>query len=85
MSSNQQLSPADQAAQRELQDFLKMEQQKAQFQEQVHEFTDMCFDKCITKLGNKLDKSDEGCLTNCVERFLDTSSFLLKRLQSMAS
>lgn len=77
-------SAADEAAQRELQQFLQIENQKARFQAQVHQFTDMCWDKCLagSRLGNKLDRSDENCLGNCVERFLDTGIFLVKRLES---
>jgi len=94
--------------------FIEVEQQKARFQTAVHEFTDMCFEKCIStpgppsrcalspclrahalvsrgrrcirrrrtaKPGSKLDKSEEACLSNCVERFLDVSNVVVQRLQ----
>jgi hypothetical protein len=38
-------SYAEEAAQKELQQFLAVENQKARFQQQVHTFTDMCWDK----------------------------------------
>lgn len=37
----------DAATQRELEQFLALENQKARFQTQVHSFTDRCWDKCI--------------------------------------
>ena len=75
---------AEEAAKRELQEFLAVEQQKARFQQQVHEFTDMCWDKCVAKINNKLDRSEENCLGNCVERYLDTTQFLLRRLGTLS-
>ncbi|ORZ38913.1 Tim10/DDP family zinc finger-domain-containing protein, partial [Catenaria anguillulae PL171] len=72
----------DAASQQELQAFLESENSKARVQSQVHTFTEMCFNKCVTKAGNRLSSSEESCLSNCVERFLDTSIFIVKRLQS---
>ena len=80
----QQLSPADRMAQQELQQFLQSESVKQRFQAQVHQFTDMCWDKCITKVGKKLDRSDESCLGYCVERYLDAGQLLVKRLEKFA-
>ena len=83
---NNNLTPADEAAQRELQQFLQNENVKARFQQQVHHFTDLCWDKCMTvKLGNKLDRSEESCLGNCVERYLDVGQMLVKRLEKYAN
>lgn len=59
------------AIQKQLTEFVELEQQKMEFQSQVNTFTDMCWDKCIAKINNKLDKSEENCLGNCVERFFD--------------
>ncbi|KAI7892311.1 Tim10/DDP family zinc finger-domain-containing protein [Mucor mucedo] len=71
--------------QRELAQFLEAEQAKARVQEVVHNMTDTCWDKCISKVNNKLDRSEEACLANCVDRFLDTSLFIVKRLEDMRS
>jgi len=76
------MAKLDQQAQRELQQFIEMEQQKARFQASVHNLTEMCFDKCISKPGGKLDKSEEACLAYCVDRFLDTSALFMSRLSS---
>jgi import inner membrane translocase subunit TIM8 len=67
----------DAASQAELQKFLEQENSKARVQSQVHQFTTLCWEKCVTKIGNRLSSSDEQCLTNCVERFLDTSIFIV--------
>lgn len=37
----------DAASQRELEQFLQLEQQKQKFQASVHQFTDRCWEKCI--------------------------------------
>ncbi|XP_077139497.1 mitochondrial import inner membrane translocase subunit Tim8 A isoform X1 [Ranitomeya variabilis] len=41
----------------------------------------VCMDKCMEKPGPKLDARCEGCFVNCVERFIDTSQFILNRLE----
>uniref|UniRef100_T1DFV4 Mitochondrial import inner membrane translocase subunit n=1 Tax=Psorophora albipes TaxID=869069 RepID=T1DFV4_9DIPT len=63
----------------ELQDFLMAEKQKAQLSAQIHEFNDICWEKCVDKPGSKLDSRTETCLNNCVNRFIDTSLFITTR------
>ncbi|KAF4954974.1 hypothetical protein FGADI_4884 [Fusarium gaditjirri] len=52
---------------------------------ETHSLTQMCWTKCVP--GNiknpKLDKSEEACLANCVERFLDVNYLTMKHLNSM--
>lgn len=67
----------------ELKQFIAMETQKAKFQQQVHNFTDQCWDKCVDKPGSKLDSRTETCLVNCVERFIDTTLNIANRFQTM--
>lgn len=38
-------------------------------------------EKCMDKPGPKLDSRTEVCFVNCVERFIDTSQFILNRLE----
>ena len=66
----------------EIQRMLAVESQQAKFMRDVHRFTDICWDRCIDKPGNKLDGKNETCLKNCVERFIDTSQFILTRLEN---
>ncbi|KAJ1330645.1 hypothetical protein BSLG_009097 [Batrachochytrium salamandrivorans] len=51
------MSPKDQEA---LAKFLYAEQQKSMFYKQAGEYTDLCWDKCITKIRPQLDKADLG-------------------------
>uniref|UniRef100_A0A8B9J4D8 Mitochondrial import inner membrane translocase subunit n=1 Tax=Astyanax mexicanus TaxID=7994 RepID=A0A8B9J4D8_ASTMX len=47
-------------------------------------YTSFCFsvqEKCMDKPGPKLDSRTEVCFVNCVERFIDTSQFILNRLE----
>lgn len=71
------------AADLELQEFFVAEKQKAQFQAQVREFNDICWDKCVDKPGVKLDSRTETCLSNCVDRFIDVSFFITNRFAQL--
>ncbi len=68
----------------QLQRFIEVETQKARFQANVHQFTDLCWDKCMPdKLGNRMDGKTELCFNNCVGRFLDTTEFIVRKLETM--
>ncbi|KAG5836905.1 mitochondrial import inner membrane translocase subunit Tim8 B [Anguilla rostrata] len=77
------LSASEKAEATELQKMIAIEQQKAQFQAQVHNFTDVCWDKCVEKPGSKLDSRTETCLVSCVERFIDTTLTITNRFTQM--
>lgn len=51
----------------------------------IHALTDMCFKKCIgTKINDsKLDRYEEPCMANCVDRFMDANSLIVKQLESL--
>ncbi|KAI3354654.1 hypothetical protein L3Q82_019145 [Scortum barcoo] len=83
MDSFEKLSPSEQAEASELQRMIAIEQQKAQFQAQVHTFTDVCWDKCVDSPGSKLDYRTETCLQSCVERFIDTTLTITNRFTQM--
>ncbi|XP_067296271.1 mitochondrial import inner membrane translocase subunit Tim8 B [Pseudorasbora parva] len=76
-------SSSDTAESAELQRLIAVEQQKAQFQAQVHNFTDVCWDKCVDKPSSKLDSRTETCLVSCVERFIDTTLTITNRFTQM--
>ncbi|XP_053443324.1 mitochondrial import inner membrane translocase subunit Tim8 A-like [Nycticebus coucang] len=65
----------------QLQHFIEVETQKQRFQQLVHQMTGLCWEKCVDKPGPKLDSGAEACFVNCVERFIDTSQFILNRLE----
>ncbi|KAH8416571.1 hypothetical protein KR222_009854 [Zaprionus bogoriensis] len=75
MSDFENLSGND----KELQEFLMIEKQKAQVNAQIHEFNEICWEKCIGKPSTKLDHATETCLSNCVDRFIDTSLLITQR------
>jgi import inner membrane translocase subunit TIM8 len=52
----------------------------------VHNLTDVCFRKCIPAGAVKkgaLDKSEEPCMRQCVDRFLDANFVVLKELERL--
>ncbi|BGP54862.1 hypothetical protein JCM8202_003370 [Rhodotorula sphaerocarpa] len=78
----QGLEQFDEATRRELQVFLEQEQTKARLQSQIHTFTDTCWDLCIKGApGARFSRGEEACLSNCVDRFLDSSLFIVKFLE----
>lgn len=62
---------------------IEVESQKARFTQNAYQFTDVCWDKCVDKISNRMDSKTEACLSNCVERFLDTTHFVVNRLGTM--
>jgi len=69
----------------ELNQFVVNEQQKAQIQGTVHSLTDTCFRKCITSKisSGKLDRYEEPCMQNCVDRFMDANMTVIRHLEEM--
>ncbi|KAF2718361.1 hypothetical protein K431DRAFT_275009 [Polychaeton citri CBS 116435] len=78
------LSPRDR---QELNQFIVNETQKAQIQSTVHSLTDTCFKKCITSKisAGKLDRYEEPCVQNCVDRFMDANMTVIRHLEQMRS
>lgn len=54
---------------------------------ETHSLTQICWKKCVPGAvkGSKLDKSEEGCLANCVDRFLDINFLTMKYLNGNRS
>ena len=46
----------------------------------LHNLTDQCWETCVGTPGSQLDGRTERCITNCVNRFIDTSNFVSNRL-----
>jgi len=67
-----------------IQQAVAMEQQKLQFMQQVHKLNDVCWDMCLGSPSSSLSGREETCLTNCVERFVDTSVLLVNRFSQLA-
>ncbi|KAF7407400.1 mitochondrial import inner membrane translocase subunit Tim8 [Vespula maculifrons] len=67
----------------ELREFLTIQEETARFNAQIHEFNELCWDKCVDKPGNKLDSRTETCLNNCVDRFIDVSLLITSRFAQL--
>ncbi|XP_044312343.1 mitochondrial import inner membrane translocase subunit Tim8 B [Varanus komodoensis] len=63
----------------ELQRLVAAEEQRARLTAQVHNFMEVCWEKCVNKPGSKLDSRTETCLTNCVNCFIDTTLTITNR------
>ncbi|KAF8473814.1 Tim10/DDP family zinc finger-domain-containing protein [Kalaharituber pfeilii] len=76
------LSTLDTQSRAELERFLKQEEEKAKLRSAVHTLTDKCFKQCVTgKISRgEVEKAEEGCLQNCVERWIDAQGVVLKNL-----
>ncbi|KAL8710539.1 MAG: hypothetical protein Q9220_004972 [cf. Caloplaca sp. 1 TL-2023] len=77
--SNLDISKLSDYDKRDLQQQIGNEMQKAKIQEYI------CWTKCITGgiSGGKLSSKEETCATNCVERFLEANTAVLKHLEMM--
>ncbi|GAA5960043.1 hypothetical protein JCM21900_004030 [Sporobolomyces salmonicolor] len=77
------LEAFDEQTRRELATFLEQEQVKAQLQTQIHTFTERCFDKCVPSApGARFSRSEESCLANCVDAYMNSSLLIVKYLES---
>jgi import inner membrane translocase subunit TIM8 len=65
----------------QFQRFIEIETEKQRFKVLVHGLTEQCWDVCMEKPGSRLDSKTESCLSNCVNRFIDTSNFVVNRLE----
>ncbi|KAJ2905604.1 hypothetical protein MKZ38_004898 [Zalerion maritima] len=79
-SLDSQLTATDKS---ELQTFLNHTRQRSEIQQRTHVMTDMCFKKCVTGIKSaSLDRTEEACLSNCLDRFYDVAKLTVQHLQS---
>jgi import inner membrane translocase subunit TIM8 len=64
----------------QLASFIEQENQKQRFQAVVHTLTEQCWDLCAPSISSRLDGRSEVCLANCVERFIDSSNYIINKL-----
>ncbi|CBY01030.1 hypothetical protein IAQ61_011926 [Plenodomus lingam] len=84
--SDAALSRLSESDKQELQQFAASEGQKSRIQNSIHGLTDTCFRKCIPAGGiktGKLDKYEEPCLRQCVDRFMDGNMIILRELEKL--
>ena len=60
--------------------FIEQENQKQRFQSVVHTLTEQCWELCAPAISSRLDGKSETCLANCVERFIDSSNYIINKL-----
>ncbi|CAF0996768.1 unnamed protein product [Rotaria sp. Silwood1] len=60
--------------------FIEQENQKQRFQSVVHSLTEQCWELCAPSISSRLDGKTETCLANCVERFIDSSNYIINKL-----
>ncbi|CAF3618302.1 unnamed protein product [Rotaria sp. Silwood1] len=46
----------------------------------VHILTERCWDLCSPNISSRLDDRSEKCLADCVERFLDSSNYIMNKI-----
>lgn len=68
----------------EFQQAVALEQQKLQFMQQIHKVNDVCWDMCLGSPSSSLSSREQTCISNCVERFVDTSVLLVNRFAQLA-
>ena len=64
-----------------MQRLLQGETQRQRFQQLVHTLTEQCWDSFMGSPGQRRERKTENCFVNCVERFIDTSNFVVNRLE----
>lgn len=47
----------------------------------MHGLTERCWDLCVEKPSTKLESKQQSCLVNCVQRFIDTTNYVVNRLE----
>lgn len=82
--SRASLQNLDDESRKEILKYIETENSKSKVQMSIHNFTNMCFQKCnkdkpIT--NGVLDSKEEDCLKNCLNRYLDTNIKVVQVLQ----
>lgn len=80
LSANSGGTGSSSTTEQQLQHALLQEQQRVQVQQAIAKLTALCFDKCVGKPDAKLSSSEQSCIVNTAERYLDTSMFVMGRL-----
>ena len=59
---------------------LQVAQETTTMMTQMHYINEICWDTCITgNPGSSLSSRESNCLSNCVERFVDTTLLITNR------
>lgn len=66
--------------QAEMQAVMQLNQQM-KINDTIQMLSGTCWDLCVGTPGQKLDSRTENCVKNCVQRFLDSSNYVVNRLE----
>ncbi|XP_043279667.1 mitochondrial import inner membrane translocase subunit Tim8 A-like isoform X1 [Venturia canescens] len=69
----------------QLKDFVEVVSTNQRFQNLAYNLTDICWETCMDKLTPRLESKTKECVTNCVERFIDTTNFITNRLSRVTT
>lgn len=82
MSNLESLRNLDDKSKKEMAEWIESEGNKARIRAQIHQFTDLCFSKCVRSASSSsLSSSEQNCLSNCVNRYLDTNESIISLIQ----
>ncbi|KIJ38457.1 hypothetical protein M422DRAFT_33248 [Sphaerobolus stellatus SS14] len=76
------MATLDNEGKKVIQELLSQEAAASEFTSQMHKYTSMCWDKCITTPGNSFSRTETDCLQNCVNRFFDAQKHIIDSLLS---
>lgn len=71
-------TPATGSVKLQIQEQVAQELAVANATELVNNITQNCFDKCIGQPGASLSSADEGCLTQCMEKYMRSWNVISK-------
>ncbi|KAH9838778.1 Tim10/DDP family zinc finger-domain-containing protein [Rhodofomes roseus] len=79
-SSSSTPSPApDMASRRQaFMDTYRQEMALTNAQELMNKCNEKCFAKCVTKPGGSLSGSEQSCLSNCLQRYMEAFNIVSK-------
>ncbi len=70
----------------QLMEFVQKMEQEQRLKKKAEELTVECWDLCVTNPSvAKFDYKTEQCLMNCVNRFIDSSTYLLQQFGNKAA
>ena len=68
-----------------MQSLMLQEQQKAIIQQAIARITEIAWDKCTGKPDTSLSSREVTCIQNVTSTFLDSSRFIVSRLNNQGS
>lgn len=66
---------------------LQQEMAMKNFQETMQSISSTCYTKCVqaNRGGTRLDRGEQTCLANCMDRYLEVMSLVQKNLEEKSS